>query len=155
MRLSGDEQAGKENKMEDLTPPLLYAVRELRWQMNAGRAMKEAFQCYLDGKLDPLSLELRRNWVLKQKGGPIPHLRSHYAQSFWNLVERGLAGQPTHEALGILEAEVQRAAEAELDEHLAALPFKVLIPLLLFQFPAYLLLLLGPALRELNRQMGG
>lgn len=141
--------------MEDLTPPLLYAVREVRWQMNAGRAMKDAFQCYLDGRQDALSFELRRNWVLKQKGGALPPLRSHYAQSFWNLVERGLAGQPAHEALGVLEAEVQQAAESELDEHLATLPFKVLIPLLLFQFPAYLVLLLGPALRELTKQMGG
>jgi hypothetical protein len=35
------------------------------------------------------------------------------------------------------------------------LPFKVLIPMLLFQFPAYLLLLLGPVLRELTQQIGG
>ncbi len=155
MRLGGDELDCEEDEMEDLTPPLLHAVREVRWHMNSGKAMKESLQCYLDGTLDSFSLELRRNWILKQKGGSIPQLRSHLAQSFWNLVERGLAGQPAHEALGVLEIEVERAAERELDEHLAALPFKVLIPLLLFQFPAYLLLLLGPMLRELTRQMGG
>ena len=59
------------------------------------------------------------------------------------------------DALRALETEVESKAEAELDAHVAALPFKVLLPLLLFQFPAYLLLLLGPLLRELQRQLGG
>lgn len=62
-------------------------------------------------------------------------------------------GQPVLDHLAALEDEITKAADAELDIHISTLPFKMLIPLLLFQFPAYLVLLLGPALRELTRQL--
>ncbi len=141
--------------MEDLTPPLLHAIREVRWHLSSGKGMREAFPRYLDDAQDALARELRGKWVMKLQGGAQVPLRSHFAQSFWDLIERGLAGQPAFEALGILECEVEKAAERELDAHLASLPFKVLIPLLIFQFPAYLMLLLGPILRELSAKMGG
>ena len=54
----------------------------------------------------------------------------------------------------IVVREVEAAAELELQAHVAQLPLKVLLPLLFFQFPAYLLLLLGPVLRELSRSLG-
>lgn len=145
--------------MESLTPPLLHALREIKWLINSGKPMKEAFQNYLERTHDPFSAHLREYWILKWQSGrteaPLKPLPTYYQKTFWNLIERGCAGQPTLEALAALEIEVESAAAMELDEHLAALPFKVLIPLLLFQFPAYLLLLLGPLLRELGRQLGG
>ncbi len=145
--------------MEGLTPPLLHALREVKWLLSSGKPMKEAFQNYLERTHDPLAGLLREYWILKWQSGrmqtqPKP-LPTYYQKAFWNLVERGCAGQPTLDALTELETEVTMACELELDEHLATLPFKVLIPLLLFQFPAYLLLLLGPLLRELGRQLGG
>ena len=77
-----------------------------------------------------------------------------YARALWDLVDRGLAGEPISSALLALHDEVARAARAELELHVATLPFKMLIPLLLFQFPAHLLLLLGPMLRDLTRSLG-
>jgi len=147
--------------MENLIPPLLRALRELKWTMNSGKSMNEAFPLYLDRTNDDLASRLRQLWILKNQSVR-PHLLSsnellptHFQRAFWQLVERGTRGEPTLEALNALETEVEKAAQAELDEHLAVLPFKVLLPLLLFQFPAYLLLLLGPLLRELQRQLGG
>lgn len=143
--------------MENLTPPLLHAIREVRWAMQTGKAIKEAVQMYLSGAQNDLAAQLREFWVRKwQSGAREPFtFANHYRQAFWDLIERGCAGQPVMEGLTALESEVERAAQAEVDAHLAALPFKVLFPLLLFQFPAYLILLLGPLLRELSRQMGG
>lgn len=145
--------------MEGLIPPILHALREVKWLLSSGKPMKEAFQNYLERTHDPFAALLREYWILKWQVGraniaPRP-LPTYYQKAFWNLVERGCAGQPVLESLDELEKEVLLAAEMELDEHLASLPFKVLIPLLLFQFPAYLLLLLGPMLRELQRQLGG
>jgi hypothetical protein len=68
-------------------------------------------------------------------------------------VERGCNGQPVIEYLEGLEKEIDFASHAELDLHISTLQFKALIPLLLFQFPAYLVLLLGPLLRELQNQL--
>ena len=140
--------------MDDLTPPILKAVREVRWMISSGKSMKDALQIYLDGTHDAFASFLRAQWARKRQGAKLDTPKSHYQKAFWNLVERGCAGQPTLEALNALEHEVEKAAQSELDAHLASLPFKVLLPLLLFQFPAYLILLLGPMLRELNRQMG-
>lgn len=143
--------------MENLTPPLLHALREVRWLLLSGKSMKDALQSYLSHNENSFAARLRELWVIKSRGGgPTPNrLPTYFQREFWNLIERGCAGQPVLEALEVLETEVQLAAEAELDEHLASLPFKILIPLLIFQFPAYLLLLLGPMLRELQHHLGG
>ncbi len=127
--------------------------------MSSGKSMNEAFQLYLERTNDGLASRLRQLWILKNKNvrniAAADELPTYYQRAFWQLVERGSRGEPTMDALRALETEVESKAEAELDAHVAALPFKVLLPLLLFQFPAYLLLLLGPLLRELQRQLGG
>lgn len=127
--------------------------------MSAGKSMNEAFQLYLERTNDDLASRLRQLWILKLKNPRAQttseELPTYFQRAFWQLIERGTRGEPTMEALRALESEVESAAQAELDAHVAALPFKVLLPLLLFQFPAYLILLLGPLLRELQRQLGG
>jgi hypothetical protein len=142
--------------MEYLTPPVLQAVREIRWHVESGKAMKEAVQSYLNSASDSFAMLLREAWVLKWQGKSRTefNFRSRLQTALWRLIERGCAGQPSMESLCALESEIEKAAQYELESHLAAVPFKILIPLLLFQFPAYLVLLLGPVLRELNRQMG-
>lgn len=148
--------------MEALIPPGLEAIQDVRWMLQSGRSMKESFRIYLDSHNNRLADEFRERWILKwqaktsQSSGFAQQkaFRSHYHSALWELVERGCQGQPVLEALKALEEEIERAAQQELDLHISTLPFKILIPLLTLQFPAFLLLLLGPMLRELNRQMG-
>ena len=145
--------------MDRVTPPLVGAIQSLRWMISAGRAPKDAVRTYLDENADELAHGYRELWVWRSRGlarpAAVPKVvRGVYRRTLWDLIERGLAGEPILNALAALEDEVDRAARAELDLHLAALPFKLLIPLLMFQFPAYLLLLLGPALNELTRSLG-
>jgi hypothetical protein len=143
--------------MEDLTPPLLLAVREVRWRISSGKSMKESLQLYLESTGSPFSQRLREWWALKNCGRALTEIQfpRHYQKAFIDLIERGCAGQPTLVHLDALESEIEKAAQAELELFVASLPFKVLLPMLIFQFPAYLLLLLGPLLRELGRQLGG
>ena len=146
--------------MEIVSPPLLTAVQEVRWSLSSGRSMSESVRLYLDHHGDEVASELRERWILKGQGPsttqrPALPFRNHYRKALWELIERGLAGQPVLEALSALEWEVQQAAQQELEQHLSVLPFKVLMPLLLFQFPAYLLLLVLPLLRDLNLHLGG
>jgi hypothetical protein len=143
--------------MEDLTPPLLGAIREMGLRISSGHSMKESLRLYLESANSEFAQRLREWWVLREQGRlqQAPAFVSHYQRAFILLLERGLQGQPTLEHLQALEDEVTSAAQAELELHVATLPFKVLLPLLFFQFPAYLVVLLGPILRDLNAQMGG
>ena len=144
--------------MEGLTPPLLETVRELRWRISTGLSMREALRLHLESGRGQLVHGLREWWALKshERGGRPPAIfHSHLRSSVLDVIERGLAGQPVAEHLRVLEEEIERAADDELSSHIAALPFRVLLPLLFLQFPAFLLLLLGPLLRELGEKMGG
>ena len=124
--------------------------------MTAGNSLKESLRLYLESTNNPLAADLRERWTLAQgsRGAAPRPFESHYQAAFWELIERGSQGQPILEALISLENEVDLAAGAELDLHISTLPFKVLMPLLLLQFPAFMLLLLGPLLRELSQQLG-
>jgi hypothetical protein len=138
-------------------PPLLQALQSVIWSIGCGRSVKDAFQLYLETNRDPLTEKCRELWILKNAGQPlkIETLTSHYQRAFWDLIERGTAGQPVHDGLRALEEEVAAVARAELDEFALTLPFRSLIPLLAFQFPAFLILLLGPLLRDLQHHLGG
>jgi hypothetical protein len=141
--------------MENLSPPLLSAVRELRWRISSGKSMKDSLQLYLAASPTSFARQVREWWVLRNQGrvATDDHFRTHLQKGFITLVERGCAGQPTLTHLEALEVEIEAAAQAELEMFVATLPFKVLLPMLFFQFPAYLLLLLGPVLRELGHQL--
>ena len=144
--------------MESLIPPLLTAIQSLRLSIGAGRSPKDAFRTYLDENNDGLAAEYRELWLARQADVPADRWprgpRGVYARALWDLAQRGFAGEPILHALVALDDEVARAARAELELHVSTLPFKMLIPLMLFQFPAHLLLLLGPILRDLTQTMG-
>lgn len=142
--------------MESVTPPLITAIQSLRWMIAAGRSPKDAVRVYLDENGDDLAHAYRERWIRMASPAPgaTPKLRGVYRIALWDLIERGIGGEPILNPLAALEDEVTRAARAELDLHLLTLPFKMLIPLLAFQFPAHLLLLLGPTLNELTRSLG-
>ena len=136
--------------METVAPPLVTAIQSVRWLIGAGSSPKDAFKIYLRENADELAEDYRERWILKSARP----FRSVYRRALWDLIERGVAGEPILNALHALEDEVNRCATAELDLHLVTLPFKMLIPLLIFQFPAHLLLLLGPTLDDLARSLG-
>lgn len=145
--------------MENLTPPVLESVRDLRWRISSGQPMSEALRAHLEHTRTDFAQSLREWWALSNQGrkptAEKERFRTHYQRAAIQLIERGCRGEPTLEHLAALEDEIELAATNELELFLAGLPFKVLLPLLFFQFPAYLVLLLGPVLRELTRQMGG
>jgi hypothetical protein len=76
-----------------------------------------------------------------------------YRQSLFHVLGQGLKGQPIHAALQDLEREFEAAAKDDVERHLQLLPLKVLLPLLLLQFPAFLLILLGPILTDLLQRL--
>lgn len=71
------------------------------------------------------------------------------------LILDGLADQAIESRLSQLIQEVEFQSELDIANHLERLPTLMLVPILLFQFPAFLILLLGPilkiVLKELNQ----
>lgn len=60
------------------------------------------------------------------------------------ILEKGLNGIPVQNALIELEKEIVASCELEMETQIQTMPIKLLIPLLFFMFPAYLILLFGP-----------
>ncbi len=81
--------------------------------------------------------------------------RSQYRRSLLDLLERGLRGESIYVFLCQLEQETIEACHDEISRKLSKLPFFLLGPLLLMQFPAFLLLLFGPLLQNFFHSLGG
>jgi len=139
--------------MVDLIPSLLIAIRSIRRHLLSGRTISAGLLLYLESHHDELAVRLAERWAAKDNRAPAPRrpFKSYREQALWELIERGHGGEPVLEPLTLLEEDIERAAQFDLDAHVAALPFKALVPLLLFQFPAFVILLVGPLLRELSR----
>jgi hypothetical protein len=141
--------------MENMIPPVLSAVRTVAWLIGSGRSMNEALRLYLQSHEDPFASKIRDLHMALKTGHDIKSdFSSPWQNAFWDLAVRGCNGQPVLEALRGLEDEVEQAAQAELNDHISTLPFKVMLPLLLFLFPAYLLVLIGPLMRDLSQSLG-
>lgn len=65
------------------------------------------------------------------------------------LTSVGLTGEPVLEHFLELEKEVKWRWEQSIEEHIRLLPVKMSLPLLLLMFPAFLILLFGPILKQL------
>jgi hypothetical protein len=69
-------------------------------------------------------------------------------QSLFLIFDAGMAGQPIIPSLKDLRTEMEAQLELDMKTHIESLPLKMLVPLLLCMFPAFLILLLGPITRN-------
>lgn len=79
---------------------------------------------------------------------------SQFRRSLLELLARGLRGESIYLYLCQLEQETIEACQDEIGRKLTKLPFLLLAPLLLMQFPAFLLLLFGPLLENFFHSLG-
>lgn len=71
-----------------------------------------------------------------------------YRRSFFGILRDGLRGNPVSPQLKELRIEIESQLELDMKSHIESLPLKMLVPLLLAMFPAFLILLLGPITRN-------
>lgn len=137
--------------MENLAPPLEF-VLHLRFSLEKGESLKTALKEYVERNQPhcPWVQALNRWMIYKEIGKStqelILGLRSPHRKAVLEVLEAGFRGEPIYPIICQLEEELIEVSQSELEKFIAVLPFKALIPLLLFQFPAFLLLLLGPLL---------
>lgn len=137
--------------MESLAPPLKLCF-EVRLAMECGHALPTALRQILPS----IEIEFRQDvirllYYFEQHGdvrGVAFESTSLYRKSLLAILSAGLMREPIGQRLQDLESELAFACEEQIDEFVAALPLKGLIPTLLVQFPAFFILLFGPLLRE-------
>lgn len=73
---------------------------------------------------------------------------SPHRENFFHILLAGFRGEAILADLTVLKADIQNQLELDMKSHVETLPFKMLVPLLLLLFPAFLILLFGPITRS-------
>lgn len=144
--------------MEGLAPPL-ELLMSVKRAIEKGLSVKVGIVDYLKRSNGEFAVVVTRWFGLLQQGQDPQACRqvlsSIHRRTLLLVLERGLRGEPIYSMLLQLEEEMIEACHEEITNKIAKLPFLLLIPLLLFQFPAFLLLLFGPLLQNFFPSFGG
>lgn len=148
-----DFKSRKEVSMEDLAPPLRL-ILFLRYGLEKGDSFKTSVKLYLNEEKNCDWAQLVRQWILlkeqnRSTNDVLKPIKSSYRRELFFLMDKGWRGEPIYQLLCQLEEETLEACEDEINEFMLTLPVKSLAPLLLFQFPAFLILLMAPLLSAL------
>ena len=142
----------KEPKMENINPAWRI-TSHLQYQLSAGHSVRQALLIVCRSLETPIDESLFK-WA-QQFPCPPP---SHEGWSFLRvqllkIIEDGLKGRPIYESLTQLELEILESLSSEIDEHIAKLPFLSLFPMLFFIGPSLFLMLIGPLLSSLLKEL--
>lgn len=144
--------------MDGLAPPLRL-LWEVKRAMERGQSVKQGILGFVRGGNDEFSAQVVQWMALFQQGqetrGCLEGISSQYRRILLQVLERGLRGESIYNMLQQLEVEIVEACEDEISMKVARLPIFLLVPLLLFQFPAFLLLLFGPLVQNFFHSLGG
>jgi hypothetical protein len=148
----------KEDAVEGLAP-VLRCLIEIQSALQNGEPVRAGLQKFIQSTpgRDEVGEGFRRLLFAWDQGGDwravILRMATPYRRALGEIVVSGLRGQPVLLHLEELRGEIEKACEIEIKRRLELLPMKMLVPLLLFQFPAFLLLLFGPLLGRLILEM--
>lgn len=135
--------------MEGLAP-VLRCLIEIQASLQNGESVRAGVFKYLHAApaREDVATEMRRFLFAWEQGqdwrSAVIQMKTAHRRALAEMIASGLAGQPILSHLDELRAELERACEIEIKGHIDALPMKMLVPLLIFQFPAFLILLFGP-----------
>lgn len=140
--------------MESLTPSLRF-VLVLRESLERGDSVRNAVRDFVHNYPSAFARQVSV-WMVERENGKnaaseVAMLPSE--RFLIRIVDRGLKGEPIMTPLRELESEIIDRCENQMEEFVELLPVKTLMPLLLFIFPAYLLLLLGPMVERLVQSL--
>lgn len=138
--------------MDYLAPPL-NALLQIQMNIKNGLSVRSAIHLYLKNHQECSFACSLRQWLFFQETGKTftdPVTNKPYRKTLLDILKRGLNGEPILGLLQELEEELKTIALEDLEQQIQKLPFISLIPLFLFQAPAFFLLLLAPLLLELQ-----
>lgn len=144
--------------MEGVAPPLALLLK-VRRAVEKGESVRSGVLSYVKNSQDDFVPIVAQWLALLQQGQEtkecLNRVSSNYRRILLQVLERGLRGEAIYNVLLQLEIELVEACQEEITNKVARLPFLLLIPLLVFQFPAFLMLLFGPLLQNFFHSLGG
>jgi hypothetical protein len=143
--------------MEYIAPPL-QLIAHVKRSIETGQSARNGVLNYVRTERSKFAKDVSKWLGHLDQGLPTASLlcrqRSQYRRSLLELLERGFRGESIYVYLCQLEQETIEACQDEINRKLAKLPFLLLGPLLLLQFPAFLMLLFGPLLDNFFHSLG-
>lgn len=130
----------------------LELILEARFGIEKGDSLKRTLLNYAESEPRHHRKDVVRLWLqLLETGRPVEIVMRHRTfaeRRVFELLSQGLKGESVYSQICVLEEELFEASRLEIDEFISTLSVKALIPLLFFQFPAFLVLLFGPFLAQ-------
>lgn len=135
--------------MESIAPPLQLLI-SVRNQLEMGYSIRSGINYFISNYKNDFQ-EVIASWLIAREHEQKLCTKnlSIYRVHLISILDRGLSGESIYKPLCELELEIIEACEHEMALKISRLPFLLLIPLLLLQFPAFLILLFGPILKNL------
>jgi len=138
--------------LEDLSPTL-HLILSVREALERGDSVRTGIAEFIDIDRSDLKIILL-NRAFERPGDASeikkwPRALKETEKSLLSVLRRGLEGEAILPVLKDLEADMIERSDAEIEDFTQKLTLRCLIPLLLFVFPGYLVLLLGPTLERL------
>jgi len=134
--------------MEFLAPIHLFAL-QIRQNLEMGVGVREVLTQYCRAAEAPYTSQITR--LLLGRLDVIGSTRME--RMIFDILARGLAGEPILSRLSEIEEELQSLGKNAIEKHLQGLPILLLLPLLGLIFPAVILLLVGPIFLNLLSQL--
>ncbi len=142
--------------MEGLAPTLVLCL-EIRQGLERGDAALSTLKSCFSDLDSELSKDVRTLIAHfehhRAKPLSLSGVKSMYRRSLFQLILSALDGEPILKKILELEKEIQLACDDEVERFVTLLPTKVMLPILLMQFPALLLILLGPILSQYFKEL--
>lgn len=140
--------------MEYIAPPIK-CILEIKMSIQSGLSVKMALQDYLERVQDEFSDQLRLwfSYNLQNNENKSLTWKSYYSKSLVDTIYRGIQGEPILKNLEELEQELVEECKARVDKYMQKLSILSLIPLLFFQFPAFMILLFGPIFSDILEKL--
>lgn len=125
--------------------PSMAFIRDVKTQLEQGVSVEQAIQLVVLESKEPFYTKMKL-WLAYYKNSLSDHLtfKTQYQKNLLEILRLGLQGAPIYAHLASLEQEMKQEFERQWKAYLDSLPMKLSIPLLLFFFPSYVILLFGP-----------
>ncbi len=135
------------------TPPLMVLISEIKKHVYQGKSVIKTMEDFCEKNETCLSKKIKIFVFKKQKNLAINYFsKLESIELAYDLAEWILESQSVGfdlEVLNQFEVEARSVYDNQIDRFLQKLPFRLMVPVLLFQFPALMILILGVPLHEL------
>ncbi len=134
--------------------PLYQACLELRCSLSQNVPVRSSLHSIVASVGGDLGKQLQQILVYaSQHKDPEAAFFKHCSfqrACFFQLALRGLKGEPILEPLQVLEKDIKDVSLEQVQYFLKTLPYKMLIPVMLLQLPAYMYVMFSPFLKAFS-----